>query len=96
MTSNSRIRAINSGYDVNDGAYGGRLCGDPANLTQHLPESLRRALEIRVSALEEEQAADIHEFDELYVRSDQLSLQIIDRQQRLRRFREILIARGTA
>ena len=68
----------------------------PANQECRLPESLRRALKIRVTALEEEQAADIREFDELYVRSEELLLQIADRQQRLRRFREILLARGAA
>ena len=32
-----------------------------------LPAPLQRALKIRVAALEEEQAADIGEFDRLYV-----------------------------
>ena len=58
-----------------------------------LSPSLRRALQYRVKALEEEQAADTREFDLLYVRGDQLLLLIIERQQRLRRFREILLAR---
>jgi hypothetical protein len=57
---------------------------------------MRRALEIRVAALEQEQAADIREFDRLYVRSDELLLQIVERQGRLRRFREILLFRGAA
>ncbi len=61
-----------------------------------LSAPLRRALEIRVAALEEEQAASIREFDRLYVRSDELLLQIVERQRRLRRFREILLARGAA
>ena len=61
-----------------------------------MPEPLRRALQIRVTVLEEEQAADIREFDQLYAHSDELALQIAERQQRLRRFREILLARGAA
>ncbi len=65
------------------------------NQRPRLSESLRRALKIRVDALEEEQAADMREFDLLYVRSDQLLLLIVERQQRLRWFRELL-ARGTA
>ena len=73
------------------------FCRDaPANQAPHLPEPLQRALKIRVAVLEEEQAADIREFDQLYVRSDELLLQIAERQRRLRRFREILFARGTA
>ena len=70
------------------------LC--PNNCLSHrprLPESLRRALQYRVKALEEEQAADTREFELLYVRSDQLLLLIVERRQRLRRFREILLAR---
>ena len=70
------------------------LCPDAcSNQRARLPESLRRALQNRVEALEEEQAADTREFDLLYVRSDQLLLLIVERQQRLRRFREILLAR---
>ena len=70
------------------------LC--PDNCLSHrprLPGSLRRALQYRVKALEEEQAADTREFDLLYVRSDQLLVLIVERQQRLHRFREILLAR---
>ena len=63
---------------------------------RRLPEPLRRALKIRVAVLEEEQAADIREFDQLYPRSDHLLLQITERQWWLRRFREILLARGAA
>ena len=95
--SNSRTRAVNCGNDVDDGAYSGRLRHDvPVNRPRRLPEPLRRALEIRVAALEEEQAAGIREFDQLYARSDELSLQIAERQRRLRSFREILLVRGTA
>jgi hypothetical protein len=65
------------------------------NRRPRLSESLRRALQKRVEALEEEQAADTREFDLLYVRSDQLLLLIVERQRRLRWFRELL-ARGTA
>ena len=61
-----------------------------------LSAPMRRALEIRVAALEQEQAADIREFDRLYVRSDELLLQIVERQGRLRRFREILLFRRAA
>ena len=70
------------------------LCPDNClNQRSCLSGSLRRALQNRVEALEEEQAADTREFDLLYVRSDQLLLLIVERQQRLRRFREILLAR---
>ena len=72
------------------------LCPDTCrNHQPRLSESLRRALQNRVEVLEEEQAADTREFDLLYVRSDQLLLLIVERQQRLRRFRELLL-RGTA
>jgi hypothetical protein len=64
------------------------------NNRPRLSDSLRRALQVRIDALEEEQAANVREFDLLYVRSDQLLLLIVERQQRLRRFREILLARG--
>ena len=96
--SSSRTRAVNCGNDVDDGAYTGRLLRHdvPVNRARRLPEPLRRALEIRVAALEEEQAAGIREFDQLYARSDELLLQIAERQRRLRSFREILLARGTA
>ncbi len=73
------------------------FCHDaPANQAPRMPESLRRALKIRVAALEEEQAADIREFDQLYARSDELFLRITERQLRLRRFREIFLVRGAA
>ena len=65
-------------------------------VASRLPEPQQRALKIRVAALEKEQEADISEFDQLYVRSDELLLQIIERQRRLNCFREILLARGTA
>lgn len=72
------------------------LCRDVRVNQQPRPsEPLRRALKLRVDALEEEQAADMHEFDMLYARSDQLLLLIVERQQRLRWFRELLV-RGTA
>jgi len=71
------------------------LCPDHClNQPRRMSESLRRAVQIRVDALEEEQAADMREFDLLYERSDQLLGLIVERQQRLRRFRELL-ARGT-
>ena len=69
------------------------LCPDTLNHRPRLSESLRRALLSRVEALESEQAADTREFDLLYARSDQLLLLIVERQQRVRRFREILLAR---
>ena len=73
------------------------FCRDvPAIKAARLPAPMRRALEIRVAALEEEQAADMREFDQLYVRSDELLLQIAERQRRLRGFREILLARRAA
>jgi hypothetical protein len=73
------------------------FCRDtPANQAPRLPGPLRRALKIRVAALEEEQAADIRAFDQLYVRSDELLQQIAERHQSLRRFREILLAREVA
>jgi len=73
------------------------FCSDaPATKAPRLPAPMRRALEIRVAALEEEQAADMREFDQLYVRSDELLLQIAERQRRLRGFGEILLSRGAA
>jgi hypothetical protein len=96
------IRAVNCdaaiGNEKDDGAYAGRPLRHEAltNQTRRLPEPLRRALKIRIAALEKEQAADIREFDQLYVRSDELLLQIAERQRRLHRFREILLARGAA
>jgi hypothetical protein len=70
------------------------LCPDVRmNRLPRPSEQLRRALKIRVDVLEEEQAADMSEFDLLYARSDQLLLLIVERQQRLRLFREILLAR---
>jgi hypothetical protein len=57
---------------------------------------LQRALEIRVDALEQDQAADMREFNHLYTRSDEILLRIAERQQRLRSFREILLVRGAA
>ena len=72
------------------------LCPDNClNQRPRPSESLRRALQSRVEALEAEQAADRREFDLLYARSDQLLLLIVERQQCLRRFREILLARRT-
>jgi len=73
-------------------------CRNAAAIKAPAPLSapMRRALEIRVTALEEEQAADNREFDQLYVRSDELLLRIAERQRRLRRFREILLARSAA
>ena len=96
--SNSRTRAVNCGNDLDDGAYTGPLSPHdaPVNRARRLPEPLRRALEIRVAALEEEQAAGIREFGQLYARSDELLLQIAERQWRLRSFREILLVRGRA
>jgi hypothetical protein len=67
--------------------------GGCLNQQPRLSESLRRALQVRVDALEEEQAADVREFDLLYLRSDKLLLLIVERQQCLRQFREILLAR---
>jgi hypothetical protein len=73
-------------------------CRNAAAIKAAAPLSapMQRALEIRVTALEEEQAADICEFDFLYARSDELLLQIIERQRRLRHFREILLVRRAA
>jgi hypothetical protein len=73
-------------------------CRNAAAIKAAAPLSapMRRAIEIRVTALEEEQATDIREFDQLYARSNELLLRIVERQQRLRRFREILLARRAA
>ena len=72
------------------------ICRTFLRLRRLFASAMRRALEIRIAALEEEQASDVREFDQLYSRSDELLLRIIDRQGRLRRFREILLARGAA
>lgn len=59
-------------------------------------ETTRRALQIRVDALEAEQAAAAAEIEALYQRSDELTLECLERQQHLRQFREILLDGRTA
>lgn len=61
-----------------------------------MPAPLRRALLLRVRALEAEQDCDRETFEALYEESDRLALQILDRQQTLRLFRELLLNRGAA
>jgi hypothetical protein len=72
------------------------LCLNVCLNQRPLSASLRRALQVRVDALEKEHAADVREFNLLYVRSDQLLLLIVERQHRLRLFRQILLARWPA
>jgi hypothetical protein len=59
-------------------------------LTAHL----RRAIETRTGALEQEQAAAATEYEGLYERAGTILAEMIERQQRLRTFREILLNRG--
>lgn len=54
----------------------------------------RRALQIRVDALSAEQRAAAAEIESLYQRCNALTYQVLERQQRLRRFREILLNSG--
>ena len=63
---------------------------------RRLSPSMRRALRIRVHALRQEQRAASLEFESLYDRGDELLAEIVERQQRLRLFREILLANGGA
>jgi hypothetical protein len=55
---------------------------------------LLRALEIRIFALEGEQAAAAAEYEALDLRADTILAGIADRQQRLRGFRELLLNNG--
>ncbi len=59
---------------------------------RRLSPSMRRALQIRVDALGEEQRVAAEEFEWLYVRQGELLEEIMERQPRLRQFREILLA----
>jgi predicted nuclease with RNAse H fold len=52
---------------------------------------LRRALEVRVAALEAEQATAAGEFEALYERGDTILRQMEERQGRLRVFRDLLL-----
>ena len=61
---------------------------------RQLTPQMRRAIECRIISLEAEQAAAADEHDGLYARSDTLLAEIIERQERLFRFREILLNRG--
>ena len=56
-----------------------------------LSPSMRRALELRVEKLSAEQCAAAREIEALYWRSNELTLEVLERQKRLRRFREILL-----
>jgi hypothetical protein len=62
----------------------------PPARTRDLSDSLRRALQIRVKALEAEQSAAALEIEQLFERSNRLTLEVLERQRRLRHLREIL------
>ena len=59
-------------------------------------DTLRRAIEIRIGALEREQAADATEFERIDERASVLVYGMLERQKRLRQFREILLHRRAA
>jgi hypothetical protein len=59
-----------------------------------LTQCMRRAIETRIAALEQEQAAAADEYEGLYARADTVLAEITERQDRLRTFREILLIRG--
>ena len=59
-----------------------------------LSVKMRRAIEIRVAALEAEQEVAAIEIEALYERSTNLTYAVIARQQILRQFREILLNQG--
>jgi hypothetical protein len=59
-----------------------------------LSVKMRRAIEIRVAALEAEQEAAAIEIEVLYEQSTILTYTVIARQQVLRQFREILLNQG--
>lgn len=56
-----------------------------------LAPSMRRAIERRIVSLETEQASAADEFEALYERGDAILAEMTDRQDRLRRFREIML-----
>jgi hypothetical protein len=68
-----------------------QLADIPPARTRALSASWRRALQIRLEALEAEQSAAAAEIEALYQRSNKLTLEVLERQQRLRQFREILL-----
>lgn len=53
-----------------------------------------RGLIIVIERLEREQALDKAEFEALYTRSDELLLRICERNERVRKFREIVLRGG--
>lgn len=61
-----------------------------------LSSSMRRALQMRVDALGEEQRAAAEEFEWHYDRQDEILAEMMERQQRCRQMREILLADGAA
>ncbi len=56
-----------------------------------LSNATRRALEIRVDALSAEQRAAAEEYEGHFARANEIALQMLERQQRLRQLREILL-----
>jgi hypothetical protein len=67
----------------------------PANYPRrHIALHLRRAVQIRVSKIEEKLAALADEYEGLYERGGDILAEMLDLQQRLRTFREILLNRG--
>jgi len=63
---------------------------------RRLSPSMRRALRIRVEALREEQRAAAEEYEWHYDRQDEILAEMMERQQRCRQMREILLADGAA
>ena len=57
--------------------------------------AMRRALEHRVSVLEDEQRRAAGEYERGYARSDEILAEMEVRQQQLRQFREILLNWGS-
>lgn len=77
----------------------GYACGfliDTGPVLPRLAPSMQRALETRVMFLEAEQAARAWEIEKLYQRSEVLTYELLEDQQQLRQFREILEMRGCA
>jgi hypothetical protein len=67
-----------------------------AQLRIVLSDRVRRALEIRIEALEAEQIADAQKFEAIHECGTALIFRMLERQERLRQFRELLLKRRAA
>jgi hypothetical protein len=72
------------------------LARAPQPRRRGLSPRMRRALQVRVRVLEQEQTEDFELVEALYDYSDRVVERYIERQARLRRFRELLLSDGRA